>query len=90
MPRSNQCRTGRATKRAFRNKSSEPVVQLITTTPKLGRFFREIGRRVTPGEAGRPPTSDDLQHFARVAAVYHHWLGSPAENVAIGISPFQV
>jgi quercetin dioxygenase-like cupin family protein len=72
-------------KHAFRNTSSEPVVQLITTTPKLGRFFREIGRSVTAGEPGRPPTSDDLQHFTRVAAAYQHWLGSPAENETIGI-----
>jgi len=76
-------------KHAFRNTSSEPVVQLITTTPKLGRFFREIGKSVTPGEPGRPPTPDALQHFARVAAAYQHWLGSSSENAAIGISLFQ-
>jgi quercetin dioxygenase-like cupin family protein len=76
-------------KHAFRNTSNEPVMQLITTTPKLGRFFREIGRPVTPGEPERPPTPDELQHFARVADAYQHWLGSPAENAAIGISLFQ-
>lgn len=69
-------------KHAFRNTSSEPVVQLITTTPKLGRFFQEIGRPVTPGVLPPPPTPDELEHFMRVAAHYHYWLGSPTEAVA--------
>jgi quercetin dioxygenase-like cupin family protein len=76
-------------KHAFRNRSTEPVAQLVTTTPRLGRFFREIGRPVTPGEPPRPPSSDELQHFAGVAAAYQHWLDSPEENAAIGISLFQ-
>jgi quercetin dioxygenase-like cupin family protein len=70
---------------AWRNTSSEPAVQLITTTPKLGRFFQEVGRPVTPGTPLLPPTPDDLQHFMRIAAKYNYWLGSPAENASIGI-----
>src|SRR3954451_21698326 len=42
-------------KHAWRNISSEPALQLITTTPKLGRFFQEIGRPVTPGVPLPPP-----------------------------------
>jgi quercetin dioxygenase-like cupin family protein len=76
-------------KHAFRKTSSEPVVQLIMTTPRLGRFFREIGRPVALGEPPRPPSSDDLEHLARVAATHQRWLGSPEENAAIGISLFQ-
>jgi uncharacterized RmlC-like cupin family protein len=72
-------------KHAWRNTSNEPAVQLITTTPKLGRFFQEIGRPVTAGAPLPPPTLDELQHFMRVAADYNYWLGSPAENAAIGI-----
>jgi hypothetical protein len=72
-------------KHAWRNTSSEPAVQLITTTPKLGRFFEEIGRPVTGGAPLPPPTFDELGHFMRVAAKYNYWLGSPAENAAIGI-----
>jgi len=72
-------------KHAWRNTSSEPAVQLITTTPKLGRFFEEIGRPVTAGAPLPPPTFDDLRHLMRVAAKYNYWLGSPAENAAIGI-----
>jgi quercetin dioxygenase-like cupin family protein len=72
-------------KHAWRNTSSEPAVQLITTTPKLGRFFQQIGRPVRAGAPLAPPTFDDLQHFMRVAAKYNYWLGSPAENAAIGL-----
>ncbi|MGH9629214.1 MAG: cupin domain-containing protein [Bryobacteraceae bacterium] len=74
-------------KHAFRNTSREPVVQLLITTPRLGRFFQEIGRPVTGG-ASTPPAPDELQHFMRVAARYGHWLGSPEENAALGISLF--
>jgi hypothetical protein len=73
-------------KHAWRNTSSEPAVQLITTTPKLGRFFQEIGRPITAGAPLLPSTPDDLQHFTRVAAKYNYWLGTSAENAAIGIA----
>jgi quercetin dioxygenase-like cupin family protein len=75
-------------KHAFRNRSSEPVVQLVATTPRLGKFFRQIGRPVTPDESRSAPTPDDLERFARVAAAHQHWLGNPEENAAIGISLF--
>jgi quercetin dioxygenase-like cupin family protein len=77
------------TKHAFRNTSSEPVVQLITTTPKLGRFFQEIGRPITPGTLLPPPSPDYIEHFLRVAAKYRFWNGSPAENAAVGINLFE-
>jgi quercetin dioxygenase-like cupin family protein len=73
-------------KHAFRNRSSEPVVQLVTTTPQLGRFFQEVGRAVTPGVTLPPPTPEEVQHFIRVAGRYQIWIGSPAENAAVGIS----
>ncbi|SRR5581483_4852251 len=73
-------------KHAFRNTSGSPVVQLMTT-PKIGRFFREIGRPVSVGAPPRPPTPGELQHFAKVAAEYGYWNASPEENAAIGI-PF--
>jgi mannose-6-phosphate isomerase-like protein (cupin superfamily) len=75
-------------KHAFRNTSGEPVAQLITTTPRLGRFFQETGKPVSAGASPSPPTPDDLRRFAEVAARYGHWLGSPAENAAIGITLF--
>jgi quercetin dioxygenase-like cupin family protein len=72
-------------KHAHRNVSDEAVVELITTTPMLGRFFQEIGRPRTAGGPPALPTTDDLQHLERLAAKYHHWLASPAENAAVGI-----
>jgi quercetin dioxygenase-like cupin family protein len=72
-------------KHGFRNASAEPVVQLITTTPRLGRFFREVGRPVTAGESLPPPSPAELRLFAEVATRYVHWLGSPQENAAVGI-----
>jgi quercetin dioxygenase-like cupin family protein len=76
------------TKHAFRNTSSEPVVQLITTTPKIGLFFQEVGRRTSPGVPLPPPTQQDFAHFLNTAASYHYWNGSPAENAAVGIRLF--
>jgi quercetin dioxygenase-like cupin family protein len=73
-------------KHAWRNTSSEPAVQLIVTTPKIGRFFQEIGKPVSQGTPPGPPTPDDFQQLIRVAAKYDYWLGSPAENAAVGIS----
>jgi hypothetical protein len=34
------------------------------------------------------PTGEELERFARVAADYGYWLGSPSENAIIGISLF--
>src|SRR6266545_442391 len=65
-------------KHGFRNTSGAPVVQLISTTPRLGRFFQEVGRPV-PAE---PPTPEELRRFAEAATRYGHWLGSPEENAA--------
>jgi quercetin dioxygenase-like cupin family protein len=72
-------------KHAHRNTSNEPVVELITTTPRLGQFFQEIGRPITSGTPTTPPTRDELRRFEQLAAQYHDWLGSPAENAAVGI-----
>jgi quercetin dioxygenase-like cupin family protein len=75
-------------KHAFRNQGSEPVVELITTTPNLGKFFQEIGRPVAPGVSAPPPAPDEIQHFLEIASRYRYWNGSPEENAAIGISLF--
>jgi quercetin dioxygenase-like cupin family protein len=72
----------------FRNRSKDPVVQLITTTSRLGRFFQEIGRDVTPGERVSPPSADDIQRFLQIAGRYGYWIATPEENAAVGISLF--
>ena len=68
---------------AWRNVSGEPLVALILTTTRMGRFFQESGRPVAG--APQPVTPEDLAHFATVAAAYGYWHGTPEENVAIGI-----
>ena len=72
-------------KHAFRNKSSAPAIELITTTPKIGRFFQEVGKPLSENEAQTPPTPDELRHFADVSERYGYWNASPAENAAVGI-----
>ena len=73
-------------KHAFRNTSSEPTVQLITTTPKLGRFFVEIGRPISPGVPTALPTAEDLRRLVQVSERYGYWTGNPADNAAVGIN----
>lgn len=73
-------------KHAWRNTSDTPVEMLLTTEPGIGRFFKEVGKKVDPGTPPLPPTSEELEHFAKVAARYGHWLASPEENEAVGIS----
>ena len=75
-------------KHGFRNRSRHPVVQLITTTAKLGRFFQEIGRSMPEGAKGNPPSPDQLQHFVQTSERYGYWLATPEENAAAGISLF--
>jgi uncharacterized RmlC-like cupin family protein len=68
---------------AWRNVSSQPVVILIHTTLKMGRFFQEVGRPVksTP----QPVTPEELAHFANVSAKYGYWNATPEENAGVGI-----
>ena len=70
---------------AWKNQSNEPAVAVIVTTSRLGRFFQEVGRPVVADALPKPPSLADLQRFAEIAARYHHWLGSPEENAAVGI-----
>lgn len=73
-------------KHAWRNTSQVPAVALIVTTARLERFFREIGRPLVQGVPLPPPAPEDLQRFAQIAAKYGHWLATPEENAAAGIS----
>jgi quercetin dioxygenase-like cupin family protein len=68
---------------AWRNVSDEPVVNLIITTKRLGRFFREAGRPAMG--APQPVTPDDLARFAAIGARYGDWNATPGENAAVGI-----
>jgi quercetin dioxygenase-like cupin family protein len=64
-------------KHAFRNHSSEPAVMIVTTTSRIGRFFREV--------ASPPAGSDPLLHFLATSERYGYWNATPEENAAVGI-----
>jgi quercetin dioxygenase-like cupin family protein len=72
-------------KHAWRNISDAPVSLLIVTTMRLGRFLRDIGRPAATVEPG-PPKPEDLQRLLETVQAYGYWLGSPADNAAVGIS----
>ena len=69
---------------ALRNASAAPTAFLMVTTMKMGQFFREVGRPYAPGLP--PPTSADLQNFGRVSSNYGYWMGTPSDNLLVGIT----
>ncbi|ORW31136.1 cupin [Mycobacterium paraense] len=66
---------------AHRNVAAEPAVDLIITTARMGRFFREVGRPV----GSPPPTPQEVARFVEVAGRYGYRLATPDENAAVGI-----
>jgi Cupin domain len=75
------------TKHAFRNVSSEGALVLITTTTRLGRFFKRIARQLATMPPG-PPTSEELRRMVQASLMEGHWLGSVEGNARIGITSF--
>lgn len=73
-------------KHAFRNRSHDPVLNLLFTTSKHGRYFQEIGRPVASGENVRPPTPDEIQHLLKTAQRYGYWFATREENASVGIT----
>jgi quercetin dioxygenase-like cupin family protein len=73
-------------KHAFRNRSQNPMLNLLFTTSKHGRYFQEIGRPLAPGESVRPPAPDEIQHLLKTAKRYGYWFASPEENASVGIT----
>jgi quercetin dioxygenase-like cupin family protein len=67
---------------AHRNISHEPAVDLIITTARMGRFFREVGRPV----GSPPPTAQEVARFVETAGRYGYRLATPDENAAVGIA----
>ena len=71
-------------KHAFRNRSQNPVLNLLFTTSKHGRYFQEIGRPLASVESVRPP--GEIQHLLTTAQRYGYWFASPEENASVGIT----
>ena len=70
-------------KHAWRNTSGASASTLVVVPMRLGRFFREFAR---PAETAGAPTPADFQRLQELALAYGYWLGSPADNAAVGIS----
>ena len=68
---------------AWRNVSTEPVIQILTTTKNMGRFFQEAGSPIT--SEPQPVTPEGLARFLAICAKYGYWNATPEENAAIGI-----
>ena len=64
-------------KHGWRNGAATPASLLSVMPMRLGRFLRDISR---PAETASTPKPEDLQR------AYGYWLGSPADNAAVGIS----
>jgi hypothetical protein len=64
--------------------SGEPAVMIIVTTPKMGRFFRELG--VPAGTRGSDPPDDaTIQRFLATSERYGYWNATPEENAEVGL-----
>jgi quercetin dioxygenase-like cupin family protein len=68
---------------AHRNVSTEPAIDLLVTTARLGRFFEEIGRPMT--DSLPAATAEELAHFVETATKYGYVLATPEENAVVGI-----
>ena len=73
---------------ALRNTSTATVTLLLTTTPNIYRFFRELGKPFHPDQPLGPPTPQDMQRLLDLAAQHNYWMASSLENAAIGLSGF--
>ena len=63
------------TKHAWRNVSHDGFEAIVITTPKLGRFLRELGDAANHSPEGKQ----------RLSERYGYWMGNPEENAAVGI-----
>jgi len=69
---------------ALRNTSAATTTLLMVTTMRMGQFFRDVGRPYAPGLP--PPTPANLRQFGTIANEYGYWMGTPADNLAVGIT----
>lgn len=69
---------------ALRNTSAATKMLLMATTTRMGQFFRDVGRPNAPGLP--PPTLADLQHLETISSEYGYWMGTPADNLVVGIT----
>jgi quercetin dioxygenase-like cupin family protein len=73
-------------KHALRNQGSALVMSVLISDEQLYRFFRELAEPLDSTSGPPPPTPEVMQKLFEVAARHDFWIGSPAENAAIGIN----
>lgn len=72
-------------KHALRNASNELLTTVIVGGEQLYHFFSELAHPFDNRSAAVPPTPEQMERLFEVAGRYNYWIGSPAENAAIGI-----
>jgi quercetin dioxygenase-like cupin family protein len=68
---------------AWRNVSGEPLIALMITSARQGRFLLEIGRPVA--DEPHPMTPEELARLVAAVAAYGYWVATPEEQAAVGI-----
>jgi len=70
---------------AIRNTGSTNVACVLVSEDKLYRFFRELGIPIEQGAEAPAPSEAIMMKLFEIAAKYGYWIGSPADNEAIGL-----
>jgi quercetin dioxygenase-like cupin family protein len=73
------------TKHAWLNASESSAFLLVVTTVRMGVFLRRVSS-TTEAEADPRASSKREEHFFKLVEEYGYWVGSPADNKAIGLS----
>jgi mannose-6-phosphate isomerase-like protein (cupin superfamily) len=73
------------TKHAWRNASESSASLLVATTVRMGIFLQRVSSSVETKLAPRA-TSRRQEHFFKLVQEDGYWMGSPADNKAIGLS----
>jgi quercetin dioxygenase-like cupin family protein len=70
---------------AFRNVARQPAVNIVMSTPTMGRFFREVGIPAAVRATRGPPSQEEVERFLAIARKYGYWNATPEENARVGI-----
>ncbi|HEY4046509.1 MAG TPA: cupin domain-containing protein [Acidobacteriaceae bacterium] len=71
---------------ALRNSSTSMMKSILVSKKNIYNFFRELAMPLAAAGTLPGPASSEVLALFQAAAKYDHWLGSPEENAAIGIS----
>ena len=74
------------TKHAWRNTASQPCVALVFTGKAVYSFLQELARPLDATRSPEPSGPEQMERMAALATKYHHWLATPEENAAIGLT----